>query len=155
MPANIVIIISPEQRFYPNFWCFSPSAVWNDVFLAQKDLCNGLSWAPTDEKCGNTVLCTRSWTLFLSKASPAGRLSVTCHYFSLIYSTMTHIYFFMLLKVVALSSLKMMLSPELRACRTSKSMQVSQICWFDVPVLISVALSLSSIPGTAGWNIAA
>lgn len=27
MPANIVIISSPEQRFYPKFWCFSVSGV--------------------------------------------------------------------------------------------------------------------------------
>lgn len=126
MPANIVFINSPEQRFYPKFWCFSPSAVWNDDSIAQKkDLCNGLSWAPTGEKHGNTELWARSWTLFLSKASPAGRLSVTRHYFSFICSTMTHTFFFMLSEVVALCSLKMMLSPELRACRTSKSMEVS------------------------------
>lgn len=128
--------------------------VWNDGGVVQKDLCNGLAWAPTDKKHGNMELCTSSWTLFLPKASLAGRFSVV--ELCLVHDMMSHTsvvlwptFFSMLLKVVIFSSLKMMLPPEVRACRTSKS-----ICCFGAPVLISVALSVSSIPGTTGWNTA-
>lgn len=34
--------------------------VRNDGGVAQKDLCNGLAWAPTDKKHGNMELCTSS-----------------------------------------------------------------------------------------------
>lgn len=74
--------------------------VWNDGDVTQKDLCNGLAWAPrVSTNMGTLSSAQGAEPFFLSKVSPAGRLSATCRDFSLICSTMTHTFFLMLAKV--------------------------------------------------------